>query len=78
MPWLSTMCNEASLVHWQQPEPNLPDWSMIHQRLSANGRFYQLANCSFHHANKIIPSPCVLKEHLILPRSDVGLVAVKE
>jgi hypothetical protein len=31
-------CDEASLVHWEQASPELPDWSEAEARLRASGR----------------------------------------
>ena len=57
MPWLSLMCNEASVVHWEQEELALPDWQIVHKRMSENGRFYNLPNPSKNHAELYIPLP---------------------
>jgi heme-degrading monooxygenase HmoA len=31
-------CDEAALVHWSQPGPELPGWTEAHQRMQREGR----------------------------------------
>jgi hypothetical protein len=31
-------CDEAALVHWSQPDPELPPWPEAHARLQGEGR----------------------------------------
>ena len=57
MPWLSLMCNEASLVHWEQEDATLPDWQTVRKRMLENGRFYNLSNPSKNHVEHYITFP---------------------
>ena len=38
MPKLVHWCCEASVVHWMQESPALPDWQEAHRRMVAEGR----------------------------------------
>ena len=38
MPKLLDWCDEASVVHWTQDSPELPDWHEAHRRIIAEGR----------------------------------------
>jgi hypothetical protein len=38
MPKLLDWCDEASIVHWQQPSAELPDWQESYRRMVAEGR----------------------------------------
>ncbi len=35
---LLTWCDEAALVHWTQPDPEMPSWLEAHRRLQSEGR----------------------------------------
>jgi hypothetical protein len=35
---LLNWCDEAALVRWSQPEPDLPTWTEAHQRMQSEGR----------------------------------------
>jgi hypothetical protein len=57
MPLLLWMCDEASLVHWQQETDELPDWQIIRDRMEKEGRFSQLPHPSDRHRQQLIPLP---------------------
>lgn len=38
MPKLMNWCNEASIVHWEQDDALLPDWTEADRRMRAEGR----------------------------------------
>src|ERR1700759_347454 len=38
MPKILDWCDEASLVHWQQDDTTLPDWSAAATRMRSDGR----------------------------------------
>lgn len=41
MPRLLDWCNEASVVHWDQPEDALPSWPEADRRMREHGRPFQ-------------------------------------
>jgi len=50
-------CDEAALVHWPQPGPELPAWTEAHQRLQREGRRSKVNHPSEAHANFVIAPP---------------------
>jgi hypothetical protein len=38
MPKLASWCAEATSVHWEQADDQLPDWKNAHDRLLRDGR----------------------------------------
>ena len=60
MPALLDICDEASLAHWVQDSPTLPDWQEAHRRLVAEGRKSKVRNPSPAHEAFEIPPPRVL------------------
>jgi hypothetical protein len=60
-------CDEASLVHWSQPESALPSWTDAHRRLQAEGRTSKV-----HH-----PSPEHLAFRITPPAGERGEVRIK-
>ena len=50
-------CNEASVVHWTQESPDLPDWHEAHRKMVAEGRRSKVRHPSPAHENYHIASP---------------------
>jgi hypothetical protein len=50
-------CDEASLVHWTQPNPELPSWPEAHRRLIAEGRPSKVNHPSPAHTAHNLPPP---------------------
>jgi len=50
MPKLQYWCNEASLVHWNDPEGKLPDWNLAQERMQRDGRVSRVRHPSQAHA----------------------------
>ncbi len=50
MPRLMDWCDEASVVHWDQAEPDLPSWNTADQRMRKEGRASKVRNPSPRHA----------------------------
>jgi hypothetical protein len=49
MPRLMHWCDEASIVHWEQPEPTLPDWHEADARMRSEGRPSKVRNPTAQH-----------------------------
>ena len=54
MPKLLNWCDEASVVHWQQDGPTLPDMTEASRRMVAEGRVSKVNHPSPAHAAKRI------------------------
>jgi Domain of unknown function (DUF3291) len=50
-------CDEASLVHWTQPNPELPSWPEAYRRLIAEGRPSKVNHPSPAHTAHNLPPP---------------------
>jgi hypothetical protein len=50
-------CDEAALVHWMQPESELPAWTEAHRRLVEEGRQSKVNHPSQAHRSYSIPLP---------------------
>ena len=50
MPKLMHWCDEASVVHWTQPEPTLPSWTEADRRMRSEGRISKVRHPSPEHA----------------------------
>jgi hypothetical protein len=50
-------CDEASLVHWTQPGPELPAWSEAHARLQREGRTSKVNHPTENHRKFVIAPP---------------------
>ena len=50
-------CDEAALVHWTQPDSELPEWAEAHRRLVQEGRPSKVNHPSPAHASYAIPAP---------------------
>ena len=57
MPKLSDWADEASVVHWYNDDPNLPDWTEAARRMKTEGRALKLRHPGPHHANLSFPPP---------------------
>jgi hypothetical protein len=49
MPHLLHWCDEASIVHWTQPEAALPPWPVAEARMRQEGRPSKLRHPAPHH-----------------------------
>jgi Domain of unknown function (DUF3291) len=67
MPGLLEWCDEASVVHWEQPESELPTWSEADRRMRAQGRASKVRHPSPLHATLSYRSPRVTRSGPILP-----------
>ncbi len=53
---LANWCDEASVVHWTQDTPRLPDWQEAHRRMVSEGRRSKVSHPSpDHEAYRIVP-----------------------
>jgi len=68
MPYLLDWCDEASVVHWDQPEDALPSWHEAHRRMCENGRASRVRNPSPQHATLSYPPPRVAASTKLAPR----------
>ena len=56
---LPQWCNEASVVHWNVANPELPDWNEAHRRMVVEGRSVRVNNPSPEHEARAIRAPKV-------------------
>jgi hypothetical protein len=52
-------CDEASVVHWEQPDATLPSWEEAHRRLEKEGRLSKVNFPSPAHTAHRYPAPAV-------------------
>lgn len=57
MPGLSRWCDEASVVHWDQPDAELPSWDEAVARMRRDGRPSKLRRPSPDHAAMTYADP---------------------
>jgi hypothetical protein len=57
MPKLLNWCDEASLVHWDQPDARLPTWQEADQRMRQTGRTSKVRYPSPDHAAMAFEPP---------------------
>lgn len=57
MPHLLVWCDEASVVHWNQPEDTLPSWNEADSRMRHSGRASKVRFPSPHHADLTYQTP---------------------
>ncbi len=69
MPRLLDWCDEASVVHWEQPEATLPSWTEADRRMRASGRVSKMRNPSPQHATLNYRAPRVTTGRNIRPAS---------
>ncbi len=67
MPSLVRWCDEASVVHWNQPDGTLPSWPDADRRMRAEGRPSKLRAPSPSHAGLAFPPPRASTSRPILP-----------
>ncbi len=67
MPFLVKWCDEASVVHWDQPDATLPSWPEADRRMRAEGRPSKLRYPSPAHASLGFRSPRVSTSQPMLP-----------
>jgi Domain of unknown function (DUF3291) len=67
MPGLLEWCDEASVVHWEQPEATLPTWIEADQRMRAEGRASKVRHPSSDHAGLSYREPRTKRSSSILP-----------
>jgi hypothetical protein len=67
MPRLLDWCDEASVVHWDQPEAALPAWTEADERMRANGHASKVRNPSPQHATLSYRAPRVTRGGQIRP-----------
>ena len=59
MPSLLESCDEASVAHWDQPQPDLPTWLDADERMRREGRPSKVRFPSSDHAGMTFPRPRV-------------------
>lgn len=52
-------CDEAALVHWNQPSGELPAWEEAHRRILQEGRRSKVNHPSAAHTAHVLPPPTV-------------------
>lgn len=57
---LRQWCDEAAMVHWSQPEEELPSWVEAHRRVQQEGRASKVNHPSAAHTAHSIAPPIVL------------------
>lgn len=67
MRYLSTWCDEATVVHWKQEDITLPDAVEAQSRMIAEGYFPKLLHPSVAHQKREIPKPLFLKGIQLIP-----------
>lgn len=67
MPRLLDWCDEASVVHWAQPDSALPSWVEADRRMRSEGRPSKVRNPSPTHADLAFQPPRVTLAGAIRP-----------
>ena len=60
MPHLLDWCDEASVVHWDQPENDVPSWREADRRMRESGRISKVRFPAPSHANLNYRAPRVM------------------
>jgi len=72
MPRLLDWCDEASVVHWDQPQDALPSWPQADRTMRENGRASKVRNPSSDHAALGFKPPRVTAAGQIRPSADAA------
>ncbi len=67
MPRLLNWCDEASVVHWEQTQEDLPSWEEADERMRSQGRVSKVRNPSPQHASLSYRAPRVTRSQPISP-----------
>ncbi len=57
MPRLMDWCDEASVVHWEQPQAALPTWTEAERQMRAEGRASKVRHPTLEHASLRFRAP---------------------
>ena len=68
MRYLIDWCDEASVVHWDQPDASLPSWPDAHKRMRESGRASPVRNPSPRHATLNFQPPRIAGGGKIAPK----------
>ena len=68
MRYLSDWCDEASVVHWDQPAASRPSWLEAHKRMRESGHASQVRNPSPRHATLNFQPPRIAGAGTIAPK----------
>jgi hypothetical protein len=72
MPRLVDWCDEASVVHWEQPDPAAPSWAEADRRMREAGRPSRVRHPSRDHDKLAFPRPRLAAGASIRPNHNVG------
>jgi hypothetical protein len=57
---LAHWCDEASVVHWEQADTEMPGWDVAHQRMQQDGRPSKVNHPNAAHLAYQIPKPKII------------------
>ena|ERR1700722_12096978 len=66
MPKLLDICDEASVAHWTQENPELPSWQESHRRMAAAGRLSKVNHPSPNQRSNQFPAPQPSRLEIVL------------
>lgn len=69
---LAAWCDEASVVHWDQPDAALPTWAEADRRMRIEGRPSKVHRPSDQHAALSFPPPRQATAAPIMPKRPAG------